>query len=953
MDHTNDIPMRPGAAGTAATDASWAPRWHLRLLGGFALDDGVQASVGRLPSRAIMLLLARLALEPARAHGREELIELLWPEVALDVGRNRLRQALSALRSVLEPRDAPTSPVLLADHRTVSLVPGALSCDAGLLRVALARGDREGAARLYRGELLPGFFDDWVLETRRVLAGLVEGLPHVADGVLAAEAGSARPPPPGELPRPHLPTYLSRMFGFEAAAKALHAAVRANRLVLLRGPGGAGKTRLAVEVARTLAGGWVPDPGLQDGARFDLVVFVPLATCATPDAMVDAVLFALRHDGAAAWPCGATHAEQRLARIEGALAGRSALLVLDNFEQLVESGRDELALWVSNLPGLRLLVTSRRALGLSGEVELALAPLPLPQADVGLREHASNPAVQLFAARARSARADFHLNERNHALVAAIVRELNGLPLAIELAAARVRSLSLADLLAMLHGAARQAPGRALTLLSRAGPRGADDARHASMLRVVEWSWLHLSPPERTLLCALSVFEGGASLQAASAVAGLSLADAAGLLDELVASSVAYAAESQSGVTRYQPFEPIREYALMHLGEADADRLRAAHLRWVGDWAAALGAAPSLEAFREELPNLLGALAEAAQRCDPAAAISIVLDAAYALDDVNLPPSALPLLRRLLEADGRLDATLAARAHAIAAGQSYEAGEREAAERHAERALELGSAAGSERAGVLRSAARVLLRSRGAGADVQPLLDEALRLARRNGQHDIEARTLSLAAVLVLQRDHDAARSLALKREALALWEAYGPAARVNEGRVNLALGLGGARATQEKLGLLQQARRSAAALGQTRLLAFVLSVTGYALADRREWGASATCYAECLQTAWEGGIWREWFYGMWNLPRTLAHQRRTQAAALLIGFAEAFYAGRFGALDWTDRREARRTRRLVRVQLGRQREEALWREGRQMSAAAAMRLALREATLQELPRKR
>lgn len=919
-----------------------AARWQLRLLGGFALDDGIGPRVERLPSRAITLLLVRLALEPIRSHGREELIELLWPEVAPDVGRNRLRQALSALRSVLEPRGAPPSPVLLADRRTVSLVPGALHSDVDALRAAIASGDHAAAARLYRGELLPGFFDDWVIEVRRTLADAYEGLPRPAAAVPFAATGPAPYPAPA-LALPRLPTYLSQMFGFEAAAATLHDALIAHRLVLLRGPGGAGKTRLAVEVARTLAAGAATGATPGEGAQFDLVAFAALASCTTADAMLDAVLLALRYEGGGAASGAPTHAAQRLAGLERALGGRSALLVLDNFEQLVDAARGELASWLSALPGLSLLVTSRRALGLDGEVELTLAPLALPAAEADLREHARCPAVQLFVARARAARSDFHLNERNHALVAAIVGTLGGLPLAIELAAARVRSISLADMLAMLRGAAREAPGRALGLLGRTGPRGSDDARHASMLKVVEWSWLNTSEAARSLLCVLAVFDGGATLQAAAAVAQIGLADAAVLLDELVSSSVAYVSEGASGSARYHPFEPVREYALMRLGAAEIAHLEQAHLRWVGTWAASLGTAPALAAFRDELPNLLAALAEAQHRDDAAAAIRIVVDAAYALDDVSLPPSALPLLRRFLEGDSELDAVLAARGHAIVAEQAFESGERDAGERHAERAVALAAGAGDLRAVVLRRAARVLLRTRGAGAGVEPLIGEALQLARNDGRHDLEARTLSLAAVLAVQRDRDAQRSLALKRRALALWRAHGPPARVTEGLVNVALGLAGSSTVQEKLELLRQARRSAVAHGQTRLLSFVLSVTGYVLADARQWNASAACFAECLQTAWQGGCWREWFYGMWNLPRTLARQRRPHAAALLIGFAQAFYAQRFGTLEWNDRREARRTRRLVRAQLGRQREAALWREGREMSMAAAMRLAQRE----------
>ncbi len=932
---------RPELPGSAARPSAPAPaRWRLRLLGGFALDDGSATLVQRLPSRAITLLLVRLALEPERDHGREELIDLLWPDVALDIGRNRLRQGLSALRSVLEPSGVLASSVLLADRRTVRLVPGAVSCDVDAFRHALGRGDRVVAAQLYRGDLLPGFFDEWVLQERQRLAALAEGLARVSPAPPAPPPAPAAEVAPAVTaqPRCRLPSYLTCMLGFEAAGAALAAAVKGHRLVVLRGPGGAGKTRLAVEVARSLAedAGWQQEAG----TGFDLVAFVPLAACETREALREAVLLALRQEGAGA--SAAVSSEDDLpAPLAQFLAGRRVLLLLDNFEQLVEVGRGDVARWLARLPSLHLLVTSRRALGLDGEVEQALPPLSLPAPDASLREHALNPAVALFVDRARASRADFHLGERNHGLVAAIVRELQGLPLAIELAAARVRSLSLADMLAMLQGAARQAPGRSLSLLSRSGPRAADDARHASMQRVVAWSWDHLQAPAQAMLAALSAFDGGATLQAAAAVQQVAPAMAAALLDELVAASVVHVSEGPDGGCRYHPFEPVREFVLMRVGDAETARLRAAHCRWVASWAAALGPSPSLAAFRDELPNLLAALAEAAGQGDAEVALRIVLDAAHALDDVNLPPSALPLLRRAL--DGA-DGALAAQVHAILAGQSLEAGEREMAAAHAERALALAASAGPERAPVLRSAARVLLRTRGVAADIAPLLDEALSLARRHGLLDVEARTLSLQAVLVAQRDLDWARSLELKRQALALWQEHGPPARVTEGLVNLALGLGGGPAMDEKLDLLQRAREAALAHGQTRLLAFVFSVQGYALADLRRWDEAAASYLACLRTAWDGGIWREWFYGLWNLPRTLAHGRRPEPATRLMGFADAFYATRFGVLGWSDLRERRRTRRLARVQLSRRREEALWREGSAMSMAEAMRLAALEA---------
>ena len=283
--------------------AAAVARWRLRLLGAFELDDG-RSRLTRLPSRAVTLLLARLAMGLQREHGREELVDLLWPAVPLEVGRNRLRQALSALRSVLEPAEWAVSPVLVADRRTVRLVPGALSCDVWMFEAALREGDTAAAARLFRGDLLPGFFDEWVIDERRRLGALAEGLamhPVRAGrmgGAADAAAAPALPTPAvAAVPSHRLPSYLTRKLGFEAAGASLALAVHTKRLVVLRGPGGGGKTRLAIGVARSLAA----EPSWANAPRpaFDLIVFVPLVACEVRQAFHDAVLLALRQDGTA------------------------------------------------------------------------------------------------------------------------------------------------------------------------------------------------------------------------------------------------------------------------------------------------------------------------------------------------------------------------------------------------------------------------------------------------------------------------------------------------------------------------------------------------------------------------------------------------------------------------------------------------------------------------------
>jgi DNA-binding SARP family transcriptional activator len=145
--------------------------WHIQVLGGLRATRG-NAVIAQFPSRPVAMLLARLALEPQRRHSREELIELLWPGVELDVGRNRLRQALSTLRRLLEPGDVAPYSVLSADRQTVGLASDAVSCDALEFEQFLRQRAISQALACYRGDLLPGFLDEWVEDERSRLGAL-------------------------------------------------------------------------------------------------------------------------------------------------------------------------------------------------------------------------------------------------------------------------------------------------------------------------------------------------------------------------------------------------------------------------------------------------------------------------------------------------------------------------------------------------------------------------------------------------------------------------------------------------------------------------------------------------------------------------------------------------------------------------------------------------------------
>ncbi|MBL8347048.1 MAG: NACHT domain-containing protein [Rubrivivax sp.] len=947
------------AASPDGPRAVHAARWQVRLLGAVEARDGTQ-TLQRFPSRAVAALLARLAIAPERAHAREELVELLWPGVEAAVGRNRLRQALSTLKSLLEGPGGPGAAVLLADRSHVRVAPGALASDVQAFE-QLARAGRAAEARaLYRGEFMPGFYDEWVDETRMELAAVDERMaarvaraPAPAD-IHAAPGPDQAPPAAAQglraaplATRTQLPHYLTRMFGAELSLARLREQVLAHRLVTVIGPGGSGKTRLAVEAAHGLAG--LP-------SRFDLVAFVPLASCITREQALDAMSGALRLASA-----GGDAADT----VRDALSGRRALLVLDNLEQLVEAVRDVVARWLAELPELHVLATSRRPLALDGEHEVPAATLALPPPQATLDEAAENPSVALFIERARAARADYHLSARNAPVIAALVHALEGMPLAIELAASRVRSISPAEMVERLRG-----PGAPrLELLARGGPRGALDARHASMQRVIAWSWGQLAPAQAQLLAALTVFPDGFTARAAGELAGLLEGrqphehdgDAALQLDDLVAQSLltARAHADVDAPTRFGMYEPIREFAALELAAPQKQLARAGLRRWARQWASTLPSTPPLQHVREEMPNLVAALASAVDDGVPHEAIELLLVLRRCLDDVALPAEGLAHACRAVDATA--DPVLAGQGHGLLGPMLHAAGQLEAALSHADRALACAPLEAHQRARALYAAARVRWRSREGMDRVEPMLDEAARLmgpapntpqapsaspAAASGTSDpfgfeLRASVAALKAFVTIREHRRHEEGERLHAQALALWERTGNLHAINSGRYNLAVCAQNARRHADALERLAPVIASAQALGDWHRLSQSLNVRGNAGSGLRRWAEAANDYRECIRIAWRGMSDYDLAYGLWNLPRALLHLRRPEQGLPLAAFAEVNWATRFGALNDSDRRDLLRIRRLAAGQVRPQQVEALWRQGAALTLGEAVSLAL------------
>lgn len=586
-------------------------------MGGRAIKDG------RWRLRKASGVVKVLALAPNHRLHRERVMEMLWPNLDAASAMNNLQHALHVARKALDATGTSPRYLSLRDEHLALCPDDPLWVDVEAFEKAAARARRareievyRTALRLYAGELLPeDRYEAWA-EGRRAelqrthLELLAESAEiHEANGGLAAATDALRsivvrdpaheearaglmrlfaasghryqalreyeqlgealrrelgaePEPStrllyedilsGGLPlagssrvgmsRPeregehNLPAPLTSFIGREREVSEVECILGHARLLTLIGAGGVGKTRLALEVARDLVGTY------PDG-----VWLAELASLSEPELLHQAVATTLGVREQAGHPLTET--------LLGALRQKELLLVLDNCEHLIEDVARLADALLGGCPRLRILATSREPLGVAGEVEWVVKPLATP----GEGNPADAESARLFVDRARRRQPGFELTEENSQAVGEICRRLDGVPLAVELAAARVGVLAPEQISARLDDA--------LVFLTE-GNRTASP-RHRTLRATLAWSHNLLDERERLLFERLSVFSGGFSLEAAEAVGaegGIGDKEVLDLLSKLVHKSLVVV-EAEGGALRYGLLEPVRQYARERLEE--------------------------------------------------------------------------------------------------------------------------------------------------------------------------------------------------------------------------------------------------------------------------------------------------------------------------------------------------------------------------------------------------
>jgi predicted ATPase len=534
----------------------------IKLLGGFAVTrDGEPVASSRWRLRKGRELVKLLALAPGHRLHREQLMEALWPELDPTAAANNLHQVVHVARRALGAETVSLRDELFTLSANVDVDD--FERAASEARRSGSAGAYRAATSLYAGELLPeNRYDEWAGARREELEQLHADLLDESSALAGDERLSA------------LPAQASSFVGRKHELHELKAVVQRTRLLTLAGAGGAGKTRLALELAQET------EPSFADGA-----VLVELAPVADGKLVAGAV--------AAALDVGALPGRSLQESVADFLSPRSMLLILDNCEHVLRASAALADALLRAAPGLTIVATSREPLRVAGEVVFRVPSMAIPDPEQRLEPEQlmRYESVTLLSERAKAAQPDFVIDSENAGDVARICFRLDGLPLALELAAARLGALGTATLAERLDDRFRL-----LRTGSRVGP-----TRQQTLAATLQWSHELLEDDEKLLLHRLSVFAGGFDLPAVELVCaggGLEASAVADVLARLVEKSLV-SVESTSRELRYRLLETVRLYAGELLAASgESPELADCHASWALAMVEQKGDSPRLD--REE-----------------------------------------------------------------------------------------------------------------------------------------------------------------------------------------------------------------------------------------------------------------------------------------------------------------------------------------------------------------
>jgi predicted ATPase/DNA-binding CsgD family transcriptional regulator len=717
----------------------------------------------------------------------------------------------------------------------------------------------------------------------------------------------------------NLPLRASAFIGRAAELSAVRALVGGSRLVTLTGAGGAGKTRLALEAAA----------GLLDGTG-DGVWFADLAPLGDPELVAVTVADVLGVQLQPGRPAPAA--------VAAAVGDRRLLLVLDNCEHVIGTSAKLADALLRSCPGLALLATSREPLGIDGEHVYRVPSLSVPAEDADAAQIRGSEAVRLLADRAAAHGVTLGDDGQSARVAARICRRLDGIPLAIELAAARLRVMPAGELDTRLD--------ERFALLT-GGPR-VGLPRHRTLRAMVDWSWDLLTRPEKMVLARLSVFAGGFGLAAAEAVAASPAGPATevpGLLAGLADKSLVQFGDADTGPGRYRLLETVRRYAagqLEALGTEARETARAAHLACY--LALAEEAAPHLVAADQaewldrldaELGNLRAALAVSQTRSDPGPGLRLATSLRVYWKVRGHAAEGAEVLQALLGAPGAKEATLArARALTAAAFLFTTTGSHAIAAEYSEEAMAIARATGDDYlvAELLRQRARILPHLGHAGAAL-PLIESGLKLARRLGEPHLTALLLTARSIAVYVEGNPAATTDDTA-EALRLFRQTGD-------RLQIGMTLGNLGCLELAAGDVEAARRHQAeglAIAREQRDRFSIVVGTFNLGLMEYLGGSPdgawVLFAESLDLARRAGMRSAIGYALLGLAIADRGSGGPGWSARLHGAADQALSDLGELLEPLEARLAAQDRERLRAEMGDEAFEDEYAAGRALDVA-------------------